>query len=206
MLERSSDGGASWKDVTPTYRGIGQLLAVKAFAGDQGEIVALMGDDCEPQALRTFTYGQFWEPYDDVLANSWYIEPTEPSTVSRPGGTLPLPCPDAHGLRSTTDVQALICAQTAYVLEPDGAWEARPASGVVAMTVASGDVIVAHSTETCAGLALTRYSDAAPDRATDLGCVDDADPEAPTAVAISGTDAVVWTGNDWLVAPVTSQN
>src|SRR5690606_14075175 len=119
VLERSTDGGKSWNDVTPTYRGIGQLLAVRAFAGDQSEIVALMGDDCELQALRTFTYGQFWEPYDDVLANSWYINPTDPASVGHPGGSLPLPCIDAHGLRTAGDLQALICAQTAYVLTAD---------------------------------------------------------------------------------------
>src|SRR5690606_7419317 len=81
LLERSTDGAATWIDVTPEYLGIGQLSALNTFAGDQSEIVASMGETCDVQALRTFTQGQFWEPYPEVLAVSRYLEPTDATTV-----------------------------------------------------------------------------------------------------------------------------
>src|SRR3546814_11031113 len=77
LIERSGDGGQSWEDVTPGYRGIGQVISLDSFAGTEAETVARMGAGCETQALRTFTQGEFWEPYPEVLAASRYADPAE---------------------------------------------------------------------------------------------------------------------------------
>ncbi|WP_243227305.1 hypothetical protein [Microbacterium sp. CIAB417] len=145
VIERSTDDGETWEDVTPTYRGITQLLSLEPLAGDQAEIIARVGPSCEMQALRTFTYGQFWEPYPDVLAASTYIDPTNPGSVIRPTGAVDAPCASAWGLRSAGDTVGLICDGTAYQLV-DGAWQAV-GTDAVAIAIVDGEVVMVTSAE-----------------------------------------------------------
>ncbi|WP_460772505.1 hypothetical protein [Microbacterium sp. GXF7504] len=140
VIERSTDDGATWEDVTPTYRGIAQVLSLDPLAGDQAEMIARMGPACEVQALRTFTYGRFWEPYPDVLAASTYIDPANTGSVIRPDGAIEAPCTAAWGLRSQAGVVGLICDGTAYRLLDDDTWEAL-APDAVAVAIADDKVV-----------------------------------------------------------------
>ena len=99
-LERSRDGGDTWNDVTPRYLGIGQLLSVEAFAGSEAQIVARMGDDCELQALRTFTQGRFWESHPEALAASTYVDPADPTKVVIADADVTAPCATPWGART----------------------------------------------------------------------------------------------------------
>lgn len=197
MLERSTDDGGTWTDVTPNYLGIEQLERVSAFAGDQAQIVASMGEECQVQALRTFTQGRFWESYDDVLAASQYIDPTQPGSVVRPGGALDAPCADGRAVQVSGSLVALSCAGTAYVLEADDSWVSLPASGVAALTTVENDLLVAHVAEGCSGLALTRYVGAESGTAEDAGCIEGVDAAAPTAIASVDDHVLVWSGETW---------
>jgi hypothetical protein len=189
-LERSTNDGETWVDVSPRYLGIGQLLAVDAFAGSEAEIVALMGDDCELQALRTFTQGRFWEPNDDVLAAATYLDPAEPATVITADGDVAAPCASPWGLRADGDTTALICDGTAFTLTSD---EWQPvASGVMALAVADGALFTAGATPECAGLSITASAPA---------CAPDASPAGPAALTESDGDTLVWSADTWSTLP-----
>ncbi|MEV4687297.1 hypothetical protein [Microbacterium sp. LWH3-1.2] len=193
LIERSYDQGATWTDVTPTYRGIAQVQTLEAFSARDAEIVAAVAG-CEPQALRTYTRGEFWDFYPDVLAASRYIEPSDPSSVHFPSGPVPAPCPAAFGLHAFGDVIALICDDRAWSWA-GGEWVALAPENALALTIDGSDVLVAHRAEDCAGVAISRVAAGAPDVATAVGCAEGTDASSPVAIAARGDGAVVWMGD-----------
>lgn len=182
VVERSEDAGATWTDVTPTYRDIAQVHDLLPFSDRQATLVADVGEECETQALRTFTDGEFWSPYDDVLAASAYLTG---DTVVIDGVSLDAPCSEPWGLRSSGDTVAFVCDGVAYATT-DGQ-TTRLGDGVVALDILDGDIVAATVAPDCDGLQLTVLptGDA-------LGCVA-ADPVSPSAVAL--TDDTVWLWN-----------
>ena len=96
LIERSSDGGATWTDVTPNYLGVAQVQTLDAFSSADAEVVAATVG-CNAQALRTYTRGEFWESYPDVLAASRFVDPKDAASVRLPGGPVPAPCETAIG-------------------------------------------------------------------------------------------------------------
>lgn len=198
-LERSIDDGDTWTDITPTYKGIGQLLALTPFAGDQAEIVALMGDDCEVQALRTFTYGQFWDAYDDALAAAWYVDPSQPGTIIGAGEEIAAPCVDVRELRTSGDVRAVLCESGAFVLSADGdePWTRFAPSGAVAVNASRDAVVAARTSADCEGIALAVFTPQGSLAAGSPVCVTDQRATAPTAVAIFGARSLTWSGENW---------
>lgn len=198
IIERSVDGGATWSDVTPRYLGIAQVQSLTAFSAVDAEMVAAVGPACEVQALRTYTDGEFWEPYPDVLAVSRYLETDNAGVAVIAGESLPTPCADAAGFRASGDTVALVCNGSAWLRGTTG-WTALPPGNVAALTVTGTDVLVAHRDASCAGVAVSRVSADDPAAAEPVGCVDGADPALPLAVATLGADVVVWAGNSLAV-------
>lgn len=194
ILERSADAGATWVEVTPLYKGVTQLVALDTFAQTQAQIVAAVGSSCEPQALRTFTQGQFWDSYPDVLAASRFISITDPSTVQLPSGLMAAPCADAQGLRAQGDVVALICNSTAFVAT-GSEWVAMPAPDAAALTIAGDSVLLAHAAADCSGLSLTRFADGDPAQPEPAGCLEGIDPTQPLAVTSTPAGTLVWSGD-----------
>jgi hypothetical protein len=193
LIERSDDQGATWTNVTPVYRGIAQVQTLEAFSARDAEIVAGMAG-CEPQALRTYTRGEFWDSYPDVLAASRYVDPSNPGAVQLPSGPVPAPCPAAFGLHAVGDVIALICDDRAWTWSA-GEWVALAPENALAVTVDGSDVLVAHRAEDCAGVAIARVAVGAPDVASPVGCAEGTDAAAPVAIAARGDGVVVWTGD-----------
>lgn len=198
LIERSPDGGTTWRDVTPLYRGIAQVQSLDAFSAEDAEMVAAM-TGCETQALRTYTYGEFWEPYPDVLAASRYVDVRDAATVVLPSGPVAAPCDAASGLRASGDTIALLCDGLAWRWTGD-AWQQLLPEGAVALAVDGPDVIVAHTAPNCAGLALARVS---PDISTVFACAEVPDPAAPTAIALSGDTLWLWSGDTFTSLPAT---
>lgn len=178
LLERSTDDGASWQDVTPRYLGIGQILSLDAFADTEAQMVVLTGPGCELQALRTFTQGRFWEPYPDVLAASTYVDPANPGTVVIAGSAVSTPCPTPWGVRAASATVGLICDGTAYE-RVDGTWTPI-AEGALAITADAAGVTAAAIRADCTGVWITD-SDAG-------SCLPTAQPDSPLAL----TDGMLW--------------
>lgn len=193
LVERSNDGGQTWVDVTPRYLGIGQVAALNAFTAADAELVAAMGTACETQALRTFTQGDFWESYPDVLTASRYVDLADATIVSTPAGQLTAPCADPRSLRAEGDLIALVCDGSAWTWSAD-AWSALPAPSVLALDVVDGAVVIAHVTpDSCSGVAVSRFP--ATDAATlePVACAEAADPTTP--VALDAQDVLfLWSG------------
>lgn len=200
LLERSTDSGATWADVTPRYRAVAQIQSLDAFTSADAEMVATTGHGCLTEALRTFTEGEFWESYPDVLAVSRYIDPADAAVVHLGADTVAAPCATASGLRARADIVALVCDATAFVWR-SGHWEALPTKDVAAVATDSESIAVAHSSDACAGIAITRFDDSDPQAATDAGCVEGLAPGAPTALALAGDRFVVWSGDGLAFLP-----
>lgn len=201
LVERSVDGGATWTDVTPLYIGASQIAALDASDQTEAILIAGVGPECEPQALRTFTQGQFWESYPDVLAASRYIPPTDADVVATPIGPLAAPCADARGLRANGDVVALVCGGTAFVSRAGAEWVALPAPDAAAVATDGVDVLVAHRSDACPGLTLTGFAAGSPDAPAEQTCAD-GDPAQPTAIALIASGTPVWSGEALTSAPV----
>lgn len=200
LIERSGDGGQSWEDVTPGYRGIGQVISLDAFAGTEAETVSRMGVGCETQALRTFTQGEFWEPYPEVLAASRYADPAAPSSVITPQGAVDAPCAEPRSVRAAGSTLALVCEATGYVLGADRQWVPLPTLDAVALAIGGDRLVVAARAAGCEGLEISSLSGDGFAQSAPLGCAA-VDPAAPVAVAASGDGALVWSGDALLRLP-----
>ncbi|NHI17997.1 hypothetical protein [Microbacterium excoecariae] len=206
LLERSTDGGGTWTDVTPTYRGVTQLMGLDPFAEEQADIVASLldeeseADPCETRAIRTFSQGQFWGDEVELFASASFVTPGRAGVVAA-GVDVSAPCAEPFGLRADDGVVAVVCDGSAQVLR-DGAW--APLGGlsdVVAVDIVDGTVYAAHGDASCAGLAV---SAAGPDGlAASVGCAalsaagEIAGPVALDVVGAPGSETVaVWAGDE----------
>lgn len=200
VLERSNDGGASWTGVAPLDRGVAQIASLDALPDDAAEVVAALDPGCATQALRSYTGGDFWEPYPEVLAGSRYVDVADAAVVHLSTGPLEAPCASASGLRAGGDVVALICDRVPYV-RTGAKWMALPAPDAAAVAISGSDVLVGHISDGCGGLTLTRFFGASADAAERAGCADVPDPAASTAIAAWSDGTLVWSGDALVTVP-----
>ncbi|MCT9819025.1 hypothetical protein N3K63_01855 [Microbacterium sp. W1N] len=201
-VEISTDAGETWRDVTPTAVGAAQVLGVATFSEGNGEVLAALGDACEPAALRTYTDGRDWEAYTSVLAEATYLSPADGVTVVRPDADATAPCDAATNVRTSRGVIGLICDGAAMLLPAGTAgtaasdWIAVAPQGAIALDALGGTLVVAHTDEACAdGVAVTRFTGTT---GSLLGCISDVDPAAPAAISMLDDDLVLWSGDSLL--------
>lgn len=198
QVERSADGGATWTDVTPTYLGIRQLAGIIPLEPGQAQLIASTDTACSTVGLRTYTQGEFWEQYPDVLADASYLPPTDPTAVVTPFGAPPAPCAEPTSLSVSGPSAALICDQQPYVWSANlgDAWIGIPAAAPArAALVADDTLTIARSSAECTGLAISTTSVA--DRTSfSTTCRPDLDPSAPAVLTADPGGAVaLWSGD-----------
>lgn len=180
--------------------GAAQIAGLDVSDGTEAILIAGIGAGCEPQALRTFTQGQFWESYPDLLAASRYIPPTDADVVATPIGPLVAPCAEARGLRASGDVVTLVCDGTAYVSQAGAEWVPLPAPDAAAVATDGTDVLVAHRSDACPGLTLTGFAAGSPDAPAEPTCAD-GDPAQPTALVLTASGPMIWSAEALTTLP-----
>ncbi len=194
VIERSSDAGATWIAVTPNYLGIERVLTLNAFTGADAEVVAGVAG-CNAQALRTYTRGQFWESYPDVLTASRFVDPKDAASIHLATATVPAPCGASSGLHAQGDVIALVCDGRAWSWTGT-VWEQLAPESAIAVAIDGGEVVVAHAEHECAGVALSRVAPAGAAKPVAIGCAAAVDADAALAIDVTGADVVVWSGDE----------
>ncbi|WP_203136296.1 hypothetical protein [Microbacterium sp. JZ31] len=199
LIERSIDDGVTWTDVTPTYRGITELVSLDDFAQDQADAVASVLDGesadnpCDVRAMRTFSDGAFWEDDAELLAATTYAAPDAVATIVTPGGAIDAPCAEPRSVRSGGGRLALVCEGSAFEWG-GGEWIDREVPTAVAVAVTESGLYVAHVTTDCDGVQLSAVTDGA---AQPAACQQGVDPRFPLALDV--TDAIrMWTGDELL--------
>ena len=200
-VERSTDNGVTWADVTPLYTGATQLAALGAVGQTEAEIVVGVGPDCAPQALRTYTQGEFWESFPEVLAASRYVNLADPAVVQLGTAVAPAPCADARGLRASGELAALVCDRMAHVSASDGIWSPIPATDAVAVAIDGDSVLVAHEADQCNGLAVARFTGGSSAQPGATRCAEGLDVSLPTAIAAIPNGTLIWSGDTIAVIP-----
>ena len=191
VVELSTDGGESWSDATPTGVDAVQVLGVATFGGGDGEVIAAVGSDCEPAALRSYSAGADWDSYADALTAATFLSPSDGTTVVRPDGDVTAPCAAARSVRTSRDAVGLICDGTVFALI-DGEWM-PVATDAIALDAEAGTLVVAHASANCAeGVAVTRFDGTSGDA---MGCISGVDVTAPAAISVLGDDLALWTGD-----------
>lgn len=196
LIERSIDNGQTWIDVTPRYLGVAELLSLNAFTPTEAEMVVKVGGNCEVQALRTFTQGEFWEPNPDVLATSRFVDRVTRGQVDLGQETVPGPCVRSTGVRAWETVVALLCDNSAWVWDSTGWVSLDGPQRALALDVNDEAVWVAGLTPECDGIAVAALGGVTAEPPVAPACVADADPFSPLAIAASGEVVALWSGDE----------
>ncbi len=120
MIERTTDGGATWQAVGPVDLGIHEVLALSAVDDTTARIVARVGEACGTAAFATFTKGDVWKEYPDTLANFAFADPATDTTVQVDGVVVTAPCAEVRQVRSTA-TRPGCCATTRCSSSPTAA-------------------------------------------------------------------------------------
>jgi len=114
--------------------------------------------------------------------------------VHSPADDVAAPCDEVQSARSSRGVIGVVCDASAFALL-DGNWT-ELTTRAVALDAVSGTVVVAHRTDECNGLAVTRFTGAETD---ELMCMTDA-VDTPTAMWLLDGRLLLWSGDDVVAA------
>lgn len=92
-IERSTDGGATWKPITTSLKAITRLDTTDT---DSAFVVGA-DQDCKPTELVTKDGGDSWAKGGDV-ALDWYIDPKDPTFFHNLADPGTQPCPQSASL------------------------------------------------------------------------------------------------------------
>jgi hypothetical protein len=65
IIELSTDGGATWRSVTPSNPRIREVDSLVVVDESHVDLLARYGDDCTLSAVSTYTEGEFWQTYPE---------------------------------------------------------------------------------------------------------------------------------------------
>lgn len=201
VVERSLDGGVTWASLPTNAFDLRQVLALTTGEEGEIEIVGATGDACAVGGFSSSDAGDSWASEPALPGEVGYLTPDDAAVVVSGQGA-GLPCPAVEALSATSDRTVAACTAVLAEWNPaTGAWGATPYAGVHGLAT-EGDrlMFVARGVPGCNGLgALVTTGIPAPfENASLVGCAESADVSAPAALAIAGTGAWLWVGDDVL--------
>lgn len=179
VLERSVEAG-DWQNVTPANFDIREVAFLSGISESAAEAVVLLGDDCAAQVIRTFTSGEFWEPYDASIRGAIAVA-ADHATVLTDAGAIPAPCaaPIGNASGQSGTPTAMVC-EGALARWGGDSWALSDQPGIVSAAVdpQSGVVVTASVQQPeCDGTLLRRWGTAEA-------------PSAESCVPLFGTTAL----------------
>lgn len=162
VIERSDDA-STWVPVTPTNFEVREVRFLSAISPIAAEAVVLTGPECAQQIIRTFTGGEFWEPYDDSIRGAVFLAAGGAEVIA-PEGAIASPCEVLpRNLSGQADrVVAMVCEGQLQWSAPDG-WVAGDLPGLVSASLdAEGGTVVTSriNLEGCEGTLMQRWAGA----------------------------------------------
>lgn len=122
-LELTVDGGETWGAAYPSADGLGLPLWLSGADYTAAQTAVASGSDCEEIGIRTYDSGSSWIQDEQVVANSVFVDPSDPSTVMWGGDALEGPCEDIRQVAVTGGVAAVICEDGSLWSVPMGSLE-----------------------------------------------------------------------------------
>lgn len=204
-IETTADGGATWSALQlPASDDVRQILSVDLVDADQIDLVVLVGAECDPSVLTSFTAGEYWQQYPERLAAATYLDGETPAKIIVAGTALAPPCEAPLELSSSTTGLAVRCADiTAASTGATGSWRAVTPLALFALTSSNDSPIVLGGVTAagCDGLVITSFPlDGTDSDGTSLGCAPVGADLSSTAVALGVGAVWVWSGSGTLIS------
>jgi hypothetical protein len=194
-LERSEDGGKSWKQAVKATLGPIVRLGVEP----NGNLYTLGGggEDCSIHYISYSTSGAIAAQTDNPQG-LWSRDPKNPDEIHGPGSARATPCKRQHivGLASLSTTEAiLVCTEGSVMVTSDSgrSWkEADQLPGTMAVGAGGSRFWVAGKGKGCDGIAVRSFSLTAGKLSRgDSLCAGDL-PLTPGRIAIDVNDKTIW--------------
>lgn len=191
-IERSGDGTV-WANVDPAASvDVRQVLWLQAIDESSAEAVVLAGPECATQVLRTFTSGNFWEPYPSSITGAAVIDASA-GVLRTANAELPLPCalPAIAVTGGPANSPTVLCSGTIASWSGDS-WQMMDLPQVVAAArdTEDNDLVTAREgTTDCTGVLVEQWVDGAPQ---DQRCLP---VTGALAIQATGDRVLVWNPN-----------
>jgi hypothetical protein len=198
IIERSTNGGASWKQVVRT--GPAPIVRLGAAPGDDIFTVGGTGHGCSARYMVYATDGTATAS-STSLVNVWHPTPADRDEINGPDGAQTTPCKGGHviGLAPLKSSQALvICDDGAAISTRDSGKTWRQVAQIpntLAITAGRGRYWAAGVQENCDGVAVQSLTE---ENASLTGprCAPGLDvATGQVAIDVTGGTIWLWSGN-----------
>lgn len=201
VVQRTTDGGATWKPVAFDGADIRQVLGLDFVSETQINVIGAAAD-CVPTVVTSFTGGEFWQSYPEQIGTATFVQPTDSTRIRSSGTDLIAPCPVSE-LQSVGQSLVALCSDgTLRMLSTSTSsstsWRTIGGEQVLAIGASSATSFVAVTADTsCSGVEL-RSVDISSGATSDLACVATSPTDA--TVDFASGSAFYWSDKSFLMS------
>ncbi|MFZ7086694.1 hypothetical protein [Curtobacterium sp. RRHDQ10] len=201
VVERSTDGGATWKAVDLSGYAVHRVLSITTGSA-RTTVLAATGAGCITQSISTYTNGQFWA-VDKDLSNA-AAGLTHDGRLQLAGGVVDAPCAGPRQVVQGSSATAVVCADALAWRHGSGSWVTVPLAGLRAVALnGASDTVARVGRPSCDGVSIESLATTAvtaASRTTVLGCAPVVASDGGVALAQSGASVWLWSGDEVLVS------
>jgi hypothetical protein len=205
-VERTTDGGSTWKTVDLGSNAVDDVVSLSA-GSSRDVIVGGRGADCAVAASISYTNGQFWTSSPGDVASTAYLSPSDGS-VHLSSGKVAAPCSTPEHVIEGATQTVLLCSDGLEIRQPSGSWTSLGLSGLVAIDPMAGEFTVARTgVSGCSGLDIQSLvlPVVASSTPKNLGCATPAIgagslSAANVSLASAGSNLWLWAGGATMVS------